>query len=105
MFKLTPPLAGQSEWTETVLYRFKGGNDGVFPGGLIFDGKGALYGTTFVGGISARLYGYPDSGTVFKLTPPAANQPQWAKTLLYSFQGGFDGIEGQYPGGRQPNLR
>ena len=36
---------------ETLLYRFKGGTDGSTPvAGLIFDSKGALYGTTYAGG-------------------------------------------------------
>lgn len=50
--------------TETVLYKFKGKNgDGQFPSGaLVLDGKGNLYGTTYLGG----AYGY---GTVFKVTP------------------------------------
>ena len=52
--------------TETVLYRFegvKGGKDGFDPvAGLIFDSKGALYGTT-------RLGGPLNCGIVFKLTP------------------------------------
>ncbi|MEJ0046475.1 MAG: choice-of-anchor tandem repeat GloVer-containing protein [Rhodospirillales bacterium] len=28
IFKLTPPAAGQTAWTETVLYSFTGGTDG-----------------------------------------------------------------------------
>ena len=44
-----------------MLYRFKVGNDGATPlAGLIFDSKGALYGTTEMGG----TLGF---GTVFKL--------------------------------------
>src|ERR1700730_673338 len=31
VFKLTPPGQGQTVWTETVLYSFKGGNDGADP--------------------------------------------------------------------------
>jgi uncharacterized repeat protein (TIGR03803 family) len=82
VFKLTPPAAGQTRWTETVLYSFTGGNDGSQPwAGLIFDHKGALYGTTVKGGTA-------DAGTVFKLTPPAAGQTQWSETVLYSFTGG-----------------
>jgi len=85
-FKLTPPAAGQTQWTETVLYSFKGGADGDYPAaGLIFDTYGALYGTTAAGG-SANL------GTVFKLTPPAAGQTQWTEAVLYSFKGGRAGV-------------
>jgi len=48
---------------ETVLHTFTGGKDGGQPhAGLIFDGKGNLYGTTSVGGTH-------NAGTVFKITP------------------------------------
>ncbi|HET6378160.1 MAG TPA: choice-of-anchor tandem repeat GloVer-containing protein [Methylocella sp.] len=80
VFKLTPPLPGKTQWTETVLYRFQRGNDGAFPqAGLIFDQSGALYGTTFGGG------GLADLGTVFKLSPPPQGQTRWTRTILYRF--------------------
>jgi uncharacterized repeat protein (TIGR03803 family) len=84
VFKLTPPAGRQSQWTETLLYNFKGEKreDGNSPNSsLIFDSDGALYGTTEYGGTS-------DYGTVFKLTPPAGGQTQWTETVLYSFKGG-----------------
>jgi uncharacterized repeat protein (TIGR03803 family) len=89
VFELSPPAAGETRWTETVLYSFRGGNDGrgdgAFPGGgVIMDPNGVLYGTTYYGGDSAR-------GTVFKLTPPAAGDTQWTETVLYSFKDGNDG--------------
>jgi uncharacterized repeat protein (TIGR03803 family) len=60
VFKLTPPAKGQTVWTGTVLYGFKGGSDGTDPyAGLIADKQGALYGTMTGGGTG---------GTVFKLT-------------------------------------
>jgi uncharacterized repeat protein (TIGR03803 family) len=83
VFKLTPPDVGHSQWTETIVHSFDG-NDGGNPSGLIFDSKGALYGTTFAGG----TLGY---GTVFKLTPPTPGHPQWTETVLYRFKGGSDG--------------
>jgi hypothetical protein len=50
LFKLTPPAAGKTQWTETVLYGFKNGTDGYGPvSDLIFDKNGALYGTTYFG--------------------------------------------------------
>ena len=55
VFKLTPPTAGKTQWTETVLHRFPGGSDGARPSaGLICDSNGALYGTTEEGGISGH---------------------------------------------------
>jgi hypothetical protein len=51
VFKLTPPAKGHTAWTETVLHSFTGGADGAGPrGGLVLDTKGALYGTTILGG-------------------------------------------------------
>jgi uncharacterized repeat protein (TIGR03803 family) len=86
VFKLTPPCAGQQNWTMTVLYSFKGedGNDGASPiGRLTFDGQGALVGTT-----DASPNG---AGTVFRLTPPAGDQTAWTETVLYRFKGRSDG--------------
>ena len=86
VYKLAPPAPGQTQWTHTVLYSFKGMKDGSYPrDGLIFDTRGALYGTTFWGGTS-------NSGTLFKLTPPAPGKAQWTHTVLYSFKGGSDGV-------------
>lgn len=63
VFELSPPARGTTVWTETVLHIFTGGNDGASPSsGLIFDGKGNLYGTT--SGVNSRQH-----GTVFMLTP------------------------------------
>ncbi len=85
VFKLTPPAAGETRWTESVIYRFKGGADGGYPTArLILDEKGALYGTTNRGGTA-------DNGAAFKLTPPAAGETEWTKTTLYRFKGGDDG--------------
>jgi uncharacterized repeat protein (TIGR03803 family) len=89
VFMATPPVAGsgQTQWTKTTLYAFQGGADGAFPQAtLTFDSNGALYGATREGGSG-------NSGTVFKLSPPAAGSPQtaWTKTTLYNFQNGSDG--------------
>jgi uncharacterized repeat protein (TIGR03803 family) len=91
VFKLTPPSQGQTAWTETVLYSFKGGNDGANPStSLIADDRGALYGTTELGGSGTSCFG-SGCGTVFKLTPPADGQTVWTETVLYRFTGGSDG--------------
>ena len=81
VYRLTPPAAGQTNWTETILHAFTGGTDGASPvGSLIFDKAGVLYGTTSGG-----------NGTVFKLTPPAQGGTDWVNSTLYTFQGGTDG--------------
>jgi uncharacterized repeat protein (TIGR03803 family) len=68
VFKLTP------KGEETVLYSFGARNgDGTNPAaGLVFDQKGNLYGTTYLGGARG-------GGVVFKLTPKGK------ETVLYSF--------------------
>lgn len=67
--------------TETVLYSFGGGSDGIGPwAGAVFH-EGNLYGTTFVGG----PFGY---GTVFKLTQ---SESGWTESVLHTFTGGSDG--------------
>lgn len=79
VFKMTPPAPGKTAWVETNLHSFGGTGDGSFlQSTLIRDETGALYGTTFMGGASG-------TGTVFKLTPPAAGQTKWTETILRSF--------------------
>jgi uncharacterized repeat protein (TIGR03803 family) len=89
VYKLTPPTAG-TVWSLSVLHNFPpktpGNNGGNPTSGVIFDSSGALYGTTVTGGTG--------SGTVYRLTPPAAGGTPWIPTVLYTFTGGVDG---QYP--------
>ena len=74
IYKMTPSGSG---WTEKPIYYFTGGSDGAAPyGGLIFDQKGNLYGTTVSGG---------SGGTVFELKPKP--EGSWKFKLLYSFVG------------------
>lgn len=106
VFELTPPAAGRTTWTESVLYDFKGAPDGAYPeGGLSADGSGSLYGTAWQGGSG----GCPDGnglvagcGVVFKLAPPSAGQTTWTRTLLYSFKSssadGVHPVGGLVPG-------
>ncbi len=57
---------------ETVLHSFSGDADGSFPyAGLVLDGQGNLYGTTFNGGLNTCDNGASGEGcgVVFKLTP------------------------------------
>ncbi|HTT64056.1 MAG TPA: choice-of-anchor tandem repeat GloVer-containing protein [Bryobacteraceae bacterium] len=82
--------AGESSWSEKILYSFQGGTDGASPaGGLAIDAAGNLYGATSSGGII-------NNGTVFMLSPPATGQGEWTETVLYRFGGGSDG---SVPGG------
>jgi uncharacterized repeat protein (TIGR03803 family) len=95
VFELTPGNGGA--WTEGVLYRFQGGNDGSTPiSGLVIDHAGNLYGTTEAGGGSA-------CGTAFELTPSIKG---WTERILYAFAGGTDGEtpEGRLVQGKAGNL-
>jgi hypothetical protein len=75
IFRLTPPAAGQTNWTEKILHTFtRTANDGGQPsGGLVLDSEGNLYGVTTYG------------GTVFELSPPAVSGGDWTQTILYNF--------------------
>jgi uncharacterized repeat protein (TIGR03803 family) len=75
VFQLTP---GSPNWTETVLYRFKGGTDGESPfPGVISDSSSNLYGTTSGGGTFGK-------GTVFQLKPGSSH---WTEKIIHSFRG------------------
>lgn len=81
--------ASQGAWPEKVLHAF-GGADGTYPeGGLIFDGQGNLYGSTFSGTGSAS------GGVVFELTPKGQ---KWSYAVLNGFGGG-DSAGGSNPNG------
>jgi len=85
IFMLTPPSQPGGSWTEETIHKFAGGPDGGVPiGGVVMDGSGVLYGTTWAGGKSFF-------GTVYKLTPPASGQGKWAYEVLHLFAGGADG--------------
>jgi hypothetical protein len=100
VFELSPPVHKGGTWKETVLYSFKGGNDGYVPAGdLTFDKSGNLYGVTlFGGGKGSGLCDpfYQGCGTVFKLSAPKTKSGKWTEQVLYSFAAGTDGY---YPNG------
>jgi uncharacterized repeat protein (TIGR03803 family) len=72
VFNLKPSMSG--DWTETVLYRFLGGGDGMFPNGdVILDLADNLYGMAQGG-----------SGVVYQLTP---SNGDWTENTLFRFTG------------------
>jgi uncharacterized repeat protein (TIGR03803 family) len=77
-------LRGKADtWTERVIHDFDSGTDGRVPrGDLIFDDRGALYGTAVFGG----AYG---AGNAFRLLPRAGDK--WEEKLLHSFGNRKDG--------------
>jgi uncharacterized repeat protein (TIGR03803 family) len=87
VFELSPPKTKGGAWTEKVLYSFKSGTDGANPNGnLVFDKKGALYGTTFFGGNQrCQQDAGVGCGTVFKLNPPAKKGHAWGYEVLHRF--------------------
>jgi hypothetical protein len=94
VFELSPPAAKGGKWTQTVLYSFKGGSDGLAPNaGLVFDGAGNLYGTTFDGG-NCHYY----CGVIFRLAPPSSPGGAWTEAVLHAF-GGVNSSDGGAPTG------
>ena len=68
-YRLTPPSAPGSPWTQTVLHTFRNGGDGYVPyGSLIFGPGDLIYGATQFGGKPACESGF-GCGTVFVLSP------------------------------------
>jgi len=72
LFKVT------TSGSETVLYRFKGGQDGSAPSSTLVALNGMLYGTTGLGG---KSYCGAGCGTVFSITTAGKEQ------VLYRFKG------------------
>jgi hypothetical protein len=86
VFELSPPAAGGTTWTFSVLYNFLGGtSDGAIPNsGLILDAAGNLYSVTAYGGVC-------DAGVAYKLSPPGSGGGTWTETLLHVFTGNCKG--------------
>ena len=81
VFVLSPSGGG---YTESLLYSFASGGDGVYPySGVVFDSAGNLYGTTYAGGTGG-------AGTVYQLTPSGGG---WVENVLFN----FDGTNGASP--------
>lgn len=87
VFKLMPPVSGDTKWTLRVLYTFDGDvNRGQLSAGPLLAGKnGVLYGTQKFGG------GPANAGAVYQLTPPSTRGGSWTETTLYRFTGETDG--------------
>jgi uncharacterized repeat protein (TIGR03803 family) len=86
VFKLTRKNSG---WVLSRIYAFTG-PDGAIPQSRVIIGPdGSLYGTT-------TYEGAEGAGVVFNLRPPVAACKSalcpWTETVLYSFQGGSDGL-------------
>jgi hypothetical protein len=60
VYKFVPGKSGR--WNETVLHSFTNGSDGSYPGGVILDSAGNLYGAASEGGAN-------NNGVAFEITP------------------------------------
>ena len=77
LFALRMPC-GAATPTLTSLYSFPGAQGAYPEAGLVLN-NGALFGTTYAGGLGW--------GTVFKLSPPTPPATAWTLTQLYAFTG------------------
>jgi uncharacterized repeat protein (TIGR03803 family) len=98
IYKLAPPATAGQAWTETILTNFGEGNlygfpDSSYPNGnLVVGANGSIYGSSYGGGDTNTQIGFFYPGTIFELTPPIATGGPWVRSLLYSFEGGDDGL-------------
>jgi uncharacterized repeat protein (TIGR03803 family) len=88
-------------WNYSVIHNFEYYPDGDDPGGthlpgngLVFDGQGNLYGTTYNGGSLTCPQPTPYSGgqgcgVVFKMTQSGG---VWQYTVLHTFEANYDGL-------------
>jgi uncharacterized repeat protein (TIGR03803 family) len=86
VYELTP---NQHTWTEKVIYKFSGKQDGGHPAGdLLFDSSGSLYMTASSGGHPGCDQG---CGSIFKLAP--IGNGNWRGSVIYDLpfhdDGGF----------------
>lgn len=74
-------LGSSGQWSRAIIHTF-GGADGAYPGGLVIDSKGNLYGNTGTGGPGAN-------GSVFMLSHGSSG---WSEQLLYNYaESGYQG--------------
>lgn len=94
-FFLLKPISGKrTQWTESILYHFKGGsNDGAKPDSITPE-RGGFYGTTVSGGAGYCNRG-TGCGTLFHLT--SSRRAKWTEIMAHSFSGGAS--DGWDPGG------
>ncbi|QGM44923.1 choice-of-anchor tandem repeat GloVer-containing protein [Methylocystis heyeri] len=89
VFSLTPPIPPSTQWQETVLYSFAGGQDAATPYSPVTLMGGSLYGATYNGGGTGC--GGLGCGALFQLAPPVAPATRWTENILYRFAAGGDG--------------
>ena len=92
VFEISPPKNKGGKWKEKVLHNFAGiangqqTGDGANPnGGLVLDGKGSVYGTTYIGGYNCPHNSNQGCGTAFQLAPPTKGSVRWTEKVLHRF--------------------
>jgi uncharacterized repeat protein (TIGR03803 family) len=95
VFRLSPGADGR--WTEKILHYFRiGSKDGCETNaGVVLDGAGNLYGTTYYGGAH-------NLGVVFELSPKANGK--WGERILHSFNGTYSATDAGVTVGPTGNL-
>jgi len=84
VWELSPPQHKGGRWRETTIYPFQDFEIAANPG-LVFDGKGNLYGSWY------QLYScYPGCGVAYELKRTGKS---WQETDLFDFSGGGNGGE------------
>jgi hypothetical protein len=94
IYEVSPPKTKGGKWTEKVLYGFKGvksGNGANPNGGLVLDTKGAIYGTTYIGGYNCPHNSGQGCGTVFELMPRSKKGVLWKEKIMHRFKASADG--------------
>jgi hypothetical protein len=82
VFRLTPPTSPSGNWSEEVLYRFRGRADAAMPGSLLVASDATLYGSSSEGGSNGCGGG---CGTIFRLLPPRHPANAWTERVLHAF--------------------
>jgi hypothetical protein len=94
VFQLSPNSDGT--FTTNVIHTFEGGADGSYPGGLVMDGEGRIFGLT-AGGGDLSCNPTTGCGTVFALLPPAKRGGVWTHYVLFNFEGSTNGASPYFP--------
>jgi uncharacterized repeat protein (TIGR03803 family) len=76
-------LSADAQFNGTVLHTFTASPDGAFPGPIIRDAHGNIFGTTYSGGLASC--GEGTCGTIFRIDP-AGNE-----SVVFAFSGGSQG--------------
>jgi uncharacterized repeat protein (TIGR03803 family) len=94
VFELVPPVGPPYGWTYTLLYTFKGGDDGRAPSAVSLNAEGNLVGTSQQGGLQISPCG-GGCGVLFEIVQPAASGEQWTEKTIYTFRNQSDGSNPQ----------